>query len=692
MGENVSEQSDLAQDRDNPQHSSIQQLRQQLEHTEENLRFSQEQQTLFIKKLKKARRDFLAIFDSVPAMIWYRDRDGKILRANRCAADSIAMTVKELVGRNYYELFPDDVERSRGMDLQVMQTGCPICGQLRQFTTFDGKSIRWALVDRFPLRDRNGRIEGVMVFAQDITEKKEAQDRLIRAQKEIELKNEQLRAAVEKAEKLADSACKSNQAKSEILASSSHDLRTPMNAIIGFTDLLLETSLDNEQRQYVTTIRDSAGGLLALINDILDFARLEAGKLKIDIVPCFVGEFLGQIRAMMETSAQRKGLEFKIITDPRLPPSFYTDPLRLKQCLINLIGNAIKFTETGHVFLYVSGHQQSSGPCIRFDVEDTGIGIPQDKQEEIFKIFSQADVSTSRKYGGSGLGLTITQKLTDLLGGTISISSRPDCGSKFSVILPLLNQPVDFQRRLTVSPDNRRAETVLPTGLKILLAQSGIPSQLTMNLLLRRNGMDVRAVSSVDELMQQLSRDSFDLLLLDAMLAPSVIDLIHVIRKQGGGAPILVLVNAENKNQQEIVQTGAGILPQPISRRSLYQAVAEQIKKGKEQIPLPPLDTKRQEQMTLVGETPDPQEMVALLAKLLSELQEALSTSDHCQIRQVLAVVHSLAGTINQPRLADKAGLLMQQIQGNVAGAEEIQAAVNDIESLCRGIFNASAQ
>jgi hypothetical protein len=133
------------------------------------------------------------------------------------------MTAKELVGRNYYELFPDEAERSRQSDLQVMQTGCALRGQLRQFTTFDGTSTRWALVDRFPLRDREGRIEGVMVFAQDITEKKQAEDRLVRARKEIELRNEQLRAAGREGPAAGDSACKSNQAKSEMLASSSHD-------------------------------------------------------------------------------------------------------------------------------------------------------------------------------------------------------------------------------------------------------------------------------------------------------------------------------------------------------------------------------------------------------------------------------------------------------------------------------------
>jgi PAS domain S-box-containing protein len=691
MGENKNQNSRLTE----PQAmeggpSAVRQLQERLEHTEADLRLSRENQSVFIQKLKKARRDFLAIFDLVPAMIWYRDRQGQILRVNRCAADSIGMTAKELVGRNYYELFPEDAERSRQSDLQVIQTGSALCGQLRQFTSFDGTSTRWALVDRFPLRDREGRIEGVMVFAQDITEKKRAEDRLIRARKEIELRNEQLRAAAAKAQRLADSACKSNQAKSEMLASSSHDLRTPMNAIIGFADLLLETPLDEEQKQYVTTIRDSADGLLSLINDILDFARLEAGKLKIEIVPCFMREFIDQIRAMMETGARRKGLDFKIEIDPHLPPSFYTDPLRLKQCLINLLGNAVKFTDTGYVSLSVCQHQQAARSCIRFDVEDTGIGIAQDKQQEIFKVFSQAEAATARKYGGSGLGLTITRRLTDLLGGTIDIDSQPGRGSKFSITLPLLSSPQDFESQLTERNNTQRREDAVPlNGWRILLAETSVPSQLTMNLLLRRAGMNVRAVNSVNEMTQRLCSDSYDLILLDGGLDSEPAALVRKLRAEGHILPILVLLDNDDEWRQKLVQAGAGVLMRPVSRRVLYDTIAEQIQKAEYDERMKTLQSA--DGAVLDGERPegaDVQDTVKLLPVLVEELRQTLAESDRDQARQIVDVITTVSAGVDQPQWADTLSLLSQQLQLNEADFNRLQSIAGELDALCRDIFN----
>lgn len=671
--------------------SSVNQLRQKLEHTAESLRISQENQVVFIEKLKKTRRDFLAIFDSVPAMIWYRDRQGNILRANRCAADSVGATVKDLVGRNYYELFPDEAERSRRFDEQVMLTGTPICGQLRRFTPRDGKALRWALVDRIPLRDRDGRIEGVMVYAQDVTEKKQAEDRLVRAQKEIELRNAQLKAAAEKSDRLARSACKSNQVKSEILASSSHDLRTPMNAIIGFTDLLLDTPLDDEQRQYVNTIRNSADGLLSLINDILDFARLEAGKLKVQIVPCAMNEFLGQIRAMMETGARRKGLDFRIELDARLPALFYSDPLRLKQCLINLLGNAIKFTEKGYVSLTILPHQQGARSCIRFDVEDSGIGIPKEKQEDIFKIFSQAEITTSHKYGGSGLGLTITRRLADLLGGTVSIDSQPERGSKFSLILPLLSRPEDFSRQLVEPEKNQRREDAQPRGWKILLVEGSVPSQLTMNLLLRRAGMEVRAVNTIDELTRQLEETTFDVVLLDGSLHEKPASLIEQLRQQGHTVPVIVMLDSDAGGHEDITQTGAGVLTRPVSRRNLYDAIAEQMQKADFENKMQILQTAPAEEPDqTIGEAADPKDAAQLLPTLISELHETLNESDRLQAEQILSVIQTVTASIDNALLTEKINALHQHLQLNAADITELLSIAGDLERLCRDIFKSS--
>lgn len=254
-----------------------------------------ESEPQFIQMLKETRREYLAIFDSVPAMIWYWDRDGRILKVNQQAADSVGVSIRDLVGKNYYELFPDGAKQARLQDLEVMETGQPLRKQLRSFTAFDGL-LRWVLVDRIPLRDEKGHITGVIVFALDITEKKQAEDTLIEAKVQIEQANRRLKVTAEQACLLTKRATRSNQAKSELLATSSHDLRTPMNAILGFSEILMDTTLDEEQEDYVKTIYQSAKGLLALLNDILEYSKIEAGKLKIEILSCNFSEILQEIR------------------------------------------------------------------------------------------------------------------------------------------------------------------------------------------------------------------------------------------------------------------------------------------------------------------------------------------------------------------------------------------------------------
>jgi len=230
------------------------------------------------------------------------------------------------------------------------------------------------------------------------------------ARAEAERTNRQLEVSTMQANLMARESLRANKAKSEFLANMSHEIRTPLNAIIGFSDLLSDESLSEQQETYVNVICHAGGNLLGLINDILDFSKIEAGKLDTECIHCSLKELIENVDAFLRSEAERKGLEFRITHDVEVPGRIYSDPTRIRQCLVNLVGNAIKFTDKGHVSVHLSLSESDGKHCIRFDVEDTGVGIAADKLDIIFDSFSQANSSTTRNFGGTGLGLAIASQ------------------------------------------------------------------------------------------------------------------------------------------------------------------------------------------------------------------------------------------------------------------------------------------
>ena len=419
----------------------------------------------------------------------------------------------------------------------------------------------------------------------DVTEQKQTERRLREAKDEVDKINELLLESTARATEMASQADYANCAKSQFLANMSHEIRTPMNAIIGFNNILADEDLTEDQRKYVNLVRNSTENLLVLINDILDFSKIESGQLKVETIDCSLGQSLNALEDIMKPQAEAKCLDFKVMMNENLPVHIKSDPYRLKQCLVNLVSNAIKFTDEGSVHVKISLHEDHGKHFIQFDVEDTGIGIPEDRHQAIFESFTQADGDTTRKYGGTGLGLAITKQLAGLLGGRLTLTSDIGKGSVFSLVIPtgidvvgqpLLSQHTSEDRDVGVT---QAADTVRFSG-DVLVAEDVEGNQVLMKLLLSKLGIHVAIAQDGNQAVQMASAHSFDLILMD-MQMPNMngYEATCLLKQRGTQTPIVALTaNAMKEDNQKCLEAGCdGYLTKPIDQRELQQLLAKHL-------------------------------------------------------------------------------------------------------------------
>jgi len=362
--------------------------------------------------LQNERTLFRTIIDLIPDAVYVKDMEGRKIIANpKEVLFAGKNSEDEIIGRTDFQLHPElEANRALEEDQLVLQQGKPIYDIDGTLIDRDG-IFHWLLCSKVPLRDVHGQIVGLVGVTHDITEQKKTEAILLKAKEEADL---------------------ANKAKSEFLANMSHEIRTPLNGVIGFTDLLRKSPLNKVQQQYADNANASGHTLLGIINDILDFSKIEAGKMELDHIRTDILELAEQTSDIIKYHASQKGLELLLNIQPDLPRFAFADPIRLKQILVNLLGNAVKFTMSGEVELKVTfAKKDETTGEFRFSIRDTGIGINEDQQKNLFVAFTQADSSTTRKFGGTGLGLTISNMLAEKMGSKIELVSETGKGSTF---------------------------------------------------------------------------------------------------------------------------------------------------------------------------------------------------------------------------------------------------------------------
>jgi two-component system, sensor histidine kinase and response regulator len=508
-------------------------------------------------RLKEAHAFLDSIVDNVPIMLFVKDAEElRFVRFNRASEHLVGMDREEVLGKCDFDLFPPELAESFTQNDRAVLANGVMVEITEEILDTQNHGRRILHTKKIPVLDPTGAPRFLLGISEDITEKKGTE------------------LALKEAKEAAEAA---SRAKSDFLANMSHEIRTPMNAVLGMTELLLDTKLDSTQREYVKMVHESGESLLSLINDILDFSKIESGKFNLDHTEFNLHEMLGDTMKTLAVRASHKDLElaFHVATD--VPAALVGDPGRLRQIVMNLVGNAVKFTERGEIVLDVACRTKDAETVeLLFLVRDTGIGIPKDKIERIFQAFEQADTSTTRRYGGTGLGLTITSRLVQLMGGSIWVESTPGIGSTFF-----------FTARICIdehAAKNQNGNGIAQLkGTRVLLVDDNATNRLILLEILENHHLRPVAAHSAAEALEKIryakaAGEPFSLLLTDVNM-PDVdgFMLIEKIRQDEllSNLAVIVLTSGDRPGDHDLCEklNVAFHLRKPIKQSELMQSI-----------------------------------------------------------------------------------------------------------------------
>lgn len=532
---------------------------------------------------QKLAQDELArlsiVASSTDNMVIITDAQGRTEWVNRAFTELTGYSLADIGGRK------------PGAMLQATETDPQAVARIAQALR-DGRSVREELLNRTkdgrpywvslqitPVLDTRGRVERFVSVQADITERKRQERTILDHNLQLEERVRARTAELARAKELAEAA---TQAKSQFLANMSHEIRTPLNAIIGLSHLCLATALQPRQQDYLTKIEQAGQNLMRVVNDILDFSKIEAGSLNLELAPLSVAEVGNRVLALLSESARAKGLQLAIELAPEVPDVLVGDALRLEQVLLNLCGNAVKFTHRGSVRLVIGRSAMDAAMVeLAFEVRDTGIGITAEQSGRLFQAFSQADSSTTREFGGTGLGLAISKRLVESMGGQIGVRSQPGVGSTFFFTLRLGRSAATTAPGSARSPEDPELDAMRRRhqGARILVVEDNEFNQQVVRELMESAGAEVVVATTGREALQRLARDpGFDAVLMD-MQMPDIdgLEATRHIRDTATLSDLVVIAmtaNATAEDRRRCLEAGMNDFEtKPVLPAGLFRTV-----------------------------------------------------------------------------------------------------------------------